>query len=608
MEMIDITKLNDLEKQAVVCLFFAKLPKTDERYKLRNEYWKVLESKYHRKWSTLKNDKDAMDPYFDTNGRKGWTDKPLEKRSSVLAEIYSKYKELDDKTLQNSVEAIIESCKESVSSYIAVRIKQPEVAHALMNGQKTITIDGVQDLVDELKLDKIVFVALGGDRGKSEVDWKTGFYAVAHVSKEPYDKGYKKDNRNKDYFKFDIDVDLTLDEAISREEFISYPDTYDASYIGLEIHRDRTQAISSLEDSKAIAIVRATMDMKPETADEFIKIFDHQFMEKVMGDIKILLPASMAYGETMIEAMCSYQKEQEIIKAEMEEIEPEIEYEDYDDETFLSEVFISRAELNLIKKLIKIKKNVILQGAPGVGKTFMAKRLAFNLMGCKDTSRVEMLQFHQSYSYEDFLIGYRPTENGFKIDVGPFYKFCKKAELDSRPHFFIIDEINRGNVSKIFGELLMLLEKDKRGESTRLLYSGESFSVPSNVYIIGMMNTADRSLAIIDYALRRRFAFYDVKPAFNNELFINYIKSKDSELLSKLILCVKELNRDIENEETLGHGFEIGHSYFCSQKDEVIDDAWVRAIIDFEILPLIKEYWFDDRDKVEEWEIKFHNI
>ena len=238
----------------------------------------------------------------------------------------------------------------------------------------------------------------------------------------------------------------------------------------------------------------------------------------------------------------------------------------------------------------------------------MAKRLAYNLMGCKDISRVEMIQFHQSYSYEDFLIGYRPTEDGFKIDVGPFYKFCKKAELDPRPHFFIIDEINRGNVSKIFGELLMLLEKEKRGESIKLLYSGESFSVPSNVYVIGMMNTADRSLAIIDYALRRRFAFYEVKPAFKNESFINYVESRGNDLLRRLISCVEELNKDIENEEALGPGFEIGHSYFCLEDDEKIDDTWIKAIIDYEILPLVKEYWFDDRDKVEEWEIKLHNI
>lgn len=607
MDKIDITKLNDLEKQAVVCLFFARLPKSDDRYKLRKEYWTVLENKYHRKWSTLKNDKDAMDPYFDSNGRKGWTDKPLDKRSAVLADIYSRYKDADDDVLQSTVEEIIESCKEAVASYIAVRVKQPKEAHAIKGGQKTITIDGVQDLSDELKIGKIVFVALGGDKGKAEVDWKTGFYAIAHVSREPYDIGYKKDNRNKDYFKFDIDIDLTLDEAISREEFISYPDTYDASYIGLEIHRDRTQAISSLEDSKAIAIVRATMDMKPETEKQFCEIFDSQFMDSAKGDIKILLPATMAYGETPIEAIDTYQREQEIIQNEMEEPVTEIAYDPYDESDFLSEVYISQEELTLLKELIIKKKNVILQGSPGVGKTFMARRLAYVLMGCKDTSRVEMVQFHQSYSYEDFLIGYRPTENGFKIDVGPFYEFCKKASVDSRPHFFIIDEINRGNVSKIFGELLMLLEKDKRGDSLKLLYSGEAFSIPSNVYVIGMMNTADRSLAIIDYALRRRFAFYDVKPAFKNELFLEHIESKKSDSLKRLLFYIEELNKAIEQEEALGPGFEVGHSYFCTD-DEEINDSWIKSVVDYEILPLVKEYWFDDRDTVEEWETKLHNI
>lgn len=284
------------------------------------------------------------------------------------------------------------------------------------------------------------------------------------------------------------------------------------------------------------------------------------------------------------------------------------EYKQYTKEQFLKEVFISEEDYELLSGLLVNKKNVILQGAPGVGKTFMAKRLAYSILGCEDKKRVQMVQFHQSYSYEDFIVGYRPTENGFKLEYGPFYEFCEQARNDDKPHFFIIDEINRGNLSKIFGELLMLIENDKRGESLKLLYTKEEFSVPENVHIIGMMNTADRSLAIIDYALRRRFAFFDVRPAFDNLKFIEYTAARENERLQRLIAYVKMLNEDIRNDDSLGKGFEVGHSYFCTSPDTQIDKKWIKSTVEYEIIPLINEYWFDDRDKVEEWSKKMRGV
>lgn len=163
----------------------------------------------------------------------------------------------------------------------------------------------------------------------------------------------------------------------------------------------------------------------------------------------------------------------------------EIKYPLYSKDDFLNEVYMDEDTYNTLTELLEAKYNVILQGAPGVGKTFAAKRLAYSIMGQKDTSRVAMVQFHQSYSYEDFIQGYRPSKDGFELENGTFYKFCKEAEEDNeRPYFFIIDEINRGNLSKILGELMMLIEKDKRGEKIKLLYSNEWFTVPQNVKII----------------------------------------------------------------------------------------------------------------------------
>ena len=144
---------------------------------------------------------------------------------------------------------------------------------------------------------------------------------------------------------------------------------------------------------------------------------------------------------------------------------PEINYPAYSSTNFLSDVYMTRHDYDTLVDVLKMKKNIILQGAPGVGKTFTAKRLAYSIIGSKNPERVQMIQFHQSYSYEDFIEGYRPTENGFTIKKGSFYKFCKLAEEDDEnDYFFIIDEINRGNLSKIFGELFMLIEKDKLGD------------------------------------------------------------------------------------------------------------------------------------------------
>lgn len=281
--------------------------------------------------------------------------------------------------------------------------------------------------------------------------------------------------------------------------------------------------------------------------------------------------------------------------------EAEIEYPVYSADDFLGEVYMSESNYNILTNLLRNKKNVIMQGAPGVGKTFAAKRLAYSMMGVKDSSRVMMVQFHQSYSYEDFIMGFRPASTGFELKKGPFYNFCKKAEMDiENDYFFIIDEINRGNLSKIFGELFMLIENDKRGVSLQLLYSDEKFSVPANVYIIGMMNTADRSLAMLDYALRRRFAFFEFSPAFDTEGFRQYCQEKNNKKFDNLIAAIEKLNVAIENDETLGRGFRIGHSYFCTENS--IDDMWLNAVITYEIIPLLNEYWFDEPSKVRDWE------
>lgn len=293
-----------------------------------------------------------------------------------------------------------------------------------------------------------------------------------------------------------------------------------------------------------------------------------------------------------------------LFEDETEEDAEDVEktYPPYTKEDFLSEVFMPEEEYEKLSGILRIKKNIIIQGAPGVGKTFAAKRIAFSMMGVKDVERVMMVQFHQSYSYEDFIMGFRPSTDGFELKRGAFYNFCKKAEIDGdNDYFFIIDEINRGNLSKIFGELFMLIENDKRGVSLQLLYSDEKFSVPKNIYIIGMMNTADRSLAMLDYALRRRFAFFEIKPGFTTDGFRKYRMSLENEKFDKLIACVESLNNAISNDESLGDGFCIGHSYFCNLLPDTINDQVLSGIVEYELIPLLKEYWFDEPTKVKDW-------
>ena len=300
-------------------------------------------------------------------------------------------------------------------------------------------------------------------------------------------------------------------------------------------------------------------------------------------------------------------------KSELSEhIVPKVEEtvkEPYSIEQALDGLFIEPAKFKEMVDLFRLKKNMILQGPPGVGKTFFSKRLAFALMGEKAPGRFEMVQFHQSYAYEDFVQGYRPDGTGFQLRDGVFHRFCAKARRDpSNDYVFVIDEINRGNLSKVFGELMMLIEADKRGPewAMTLTYGGdtdEKFDVPKNLHILGLMNTADRSLAMVDYALRRRFAFVDLEPGFNTAVFKEYLKDKSvgPELIDKIILKMTEVNNKIADDvANLGPGFCIGHSFFCAMPPNGQPDrSWYERIVRTEIEPLLREYWFDDPSKAD---------
>lgn len=314
------------------------------------------------------------------------------------------------------------------------------------------------------------------------------------------------------------------------------------------------------------------------------------------GFYKLSEKGMARYNELISEISVNDNENSDVVQDETSNFTP------YTEQDFLNEVFMSKEDYTNLRNQLLFKKNIILQGAPGVGKTFSAKRLAYSIMGKKDDTRICMVQFHQNYSYEDFVEGYKPEDSGFKLRKGIFYDCCTKAKNNSNEEYFlIIDEINRGNLSKIFGELLMLIEKDYREEKMTLAYSAQEFYVPKNLHIIGMMNTADRSLAMIDYALRRRFSFFELKPGFESDGFKKQKQLFDNEKYNKLVSTIIELNKAIVKDDSLGAGFEIGHSYLCLSDKEKLTNEWLNSVVLYDILPTLQEYWFDNKEAVKRW-------
>ena len=270
--------------------------------------------------------------------------------------------------------------------------------------------------------------------------------------------------------------------------------------------------------------------------------------------------------------------------------------------------FLERESISKILTQLRLKKNLILQGPPGTGKTWLAKKLGFAIMGQKDENSLRAVQFHPNLSYEDFVRGWRPSGEGkLTLVDGPFLEMINEAKKDaSKKHVVVIEEINRGNPAQIFGEMLTLLEADKRTPSEALELSyrradGERIHIPANLFVIGTMNIADRSLALVDLALRRRFAFFDLKPTLG-ESWRNWVHSKagiDNDFLQLIEQRIVSLNNEISKDRNLGPQFKIGHSYVTPPLNTKIENAaaWFHGVVETEIGPLLEEYWFDDIER-----------
>ena len=286
-----------------------------------------------------------------------------------------------------------------------------------------------------------------------------------------------------------------------------------------------------------------------------------------------------------------------------------IEEEAYSiDDIIVEGCFLERDRLEGILDRLRNKKNLILQGPPGTGKTWLAKKLAFALIGSRSERRVRPLQFHPNLSYEDFVRGWRPGGDGrLTLEDGTFLKAIEDAGKEPSLDFVVvIEEINRGNPAQIFGEMLTLLEADKRTKQEALALSyprsaDERIHIPLNLYVIGTMNVADRSLALVDLALRRRFGFIDLEPILG-DVWRNWVGQQfgiDTAFLADIENRITSLNQTIAEDSLLGPQFRVGHSAVTPSGGTQIENPgqWFRQVVETEIGPLLDEYWFDDSSK-----------
>ena len=491
---------------------------------------------------------------------------------------------------------------ETSVEFVSLKCGFPETVHAILAGEKNITIDGVYTLPEKLSVGRVVFLTLGGDTGKKDVDWKPGFRGIAHVVKEPYGRGYSGKDK---YFKFDICIDVLLPLPMKREHFVNYEEAFDAAYIGPELARDPSQALSTLECKKAVAVVRAALDMFPHIKEEIENAFDQAFLEKVFAPIKMLLPQMVEYGTITLSDDRKIHFPEDNAD---EQAQDSIRYETGYQSTF--------------------PRNRILFGAPGTGKSFTLNKEKALLLAAG--GEYERVTFHPDYTYANFVGTYKPVpckdSSGndaitYSYVPGPFMRTYVKALKNSRtgtpkPYLLIIEEINRANVAAVFGDVFQLLDRKENEVSEYPIQASEDIKkyladelggkpndyseilIPDNMFIWATMNSADQGVFPMDTAFKRRWDF-------------TYLGIDDSEggIVGKtVILGQGEHRRIVEwnelrkaiNEELLTYKVnedKLMGPYFISKKmlpdDEAIDPELFARIFKNKVIM----YLFDDAAK-----------
>jgi len=450
--------------------------------------------------------------------------------------------------MQLSIQKVTHDIMNTYVIRLGSRGGEQEVDTLLDQNQTSITVSGIYQYEYELAVGDLVFFYLGGEQAM--IYWTQGLRAVGRVSKRPYDKGIDG-SRN---YKIDIDRLYLISRSIEPKESKIHPRLanrlWDVPYLGARHFQN--QAIGKIwEDDQIRTVFELIFDKEPQAEDVLRSMLPPE-----------ILPSPIPQDQT--------------------------------------------ADESLVVPLIAWSKQVVLYGPPGTGKTYLARLIA------RHFDEHAIIQFHPSYSYEDFVGGIRPVfsrettgaENTqespnpiYHIEeyIGLFQDICSRAQIEPEKRFLlIVDEINRGNLSSIFGELIMAIEPDKRGIPIPLSYLKEStLIVPENLYLIATMNSADRSIALVDVALRRRFSFYRMTPDYS---LLNESIGPDNLNVGVLL---QSLNTRISGQ--LGEDFELGHSYFLSKRHEgqpILDIDELRLAWFHTVIPLLEEYFRGDLSRV----------
>ncbi|CDD10765.1 putative uncharacterized protein [Phascolarctobacterium succinatutens CAG:287] len=510
MDDILIENLSAEEHQALVCMYYAKLPSSDPRSKKMKDDFAVLESFFGKTFYTYRNYRDAYDYFFDSNGRKGWERESVDGIGIAHKAVYEKYKDYDVDVLEKAVDKIIamyeRNCNKNYDNLVSLKCIQPDVAHAVLSREPVITIRDIYTLADKLTLNNTVFLTLGGDRGNSEVDWEPGFRAIAHVVKAPYGHGYRSEAK---YFKIDLKLDVVLPEAMTRNDFLDYKSAWNVTFIGPELKRDPTQAVGSITYNEAVAVTRCALDRFPEIKDSLEKIFSTTFMNKVYGPTEKLLSVMVNHGETDEAALCR-NLNSNLIKTQMA-----------DDFTIFAE-------------------NVLFYGVPGCGKSYSVEQRYENQV-TNNQCKVRVV-FHPDYTYSDFVgqlmpvlkevpnaQGEKEEKLQYKFVPGPFTRILDVAYANHKEKcLLIIEELNRGNAPAIFGEIFQLLDRNDDGSSKYAIYNSDianevhkdklcPIKLPPNLTIVATMNTSDQNVFTMDTAFQRRWQMKHIPNRFTGE-------------------------------------------------------------------------------------------
>lgn len=524
-----IDQMSAREKTTLVCLYYARLASNDPKYKGVHTILRELSEKYRMKKSLLKNDKDTFDALYD-NGRQGWKNRPLERRGHIFVDISNEFGNIDIDDLEKYKDAVMEEVRTESDLFFSIRTKDKETVDKILNNEKNITISGLNILKDDIQLDDSVFIVLGGDKPA----WETGLIGLGKIVKLPYDLGY--DPNKKKNFRVDIDVELLLNKPIKRGDLILYKDTFDIIGIGPMTKWEPNQAISHIDAKKAIALLRAMIEISPNSEPDLRNVFDNTILERIKGSVSKFVEYEVDLGETINSPMAVHESTDEY----------KIGYEsvfNIDSEEVLNDFVMDHEPLEVFQHFINSDKNIILIGPPGTGKTTIAEIVSEKaveqnyIAGCLVTTAIS------DWTTFDTIGGYMPNIDGELVfKEGVFLKCIRENR------WLIIDEINRADIDKAFGHFFTVLSgkdieipysvKTDNGiaDTIKVQHSDEAgsyydektttYHVGKNWRIIATMNTYDKnSLFMMSFAFMRRFAQIHI-PVPTDEQFFELIDSR----------------------------------------------------------------------------------